>query len=80
MLYIYCENPCCPSTLVRQKGRFASSKPESEPDLHGIGLHSIESIALHAEGRAEFSEENGIFRAKVVLPYLADGQPPPPVL
>lgn len=79
MLYIYCENPCSPSTLVRRKGRFASSKPEAAPGLHGIGLHSIESIALRAEGRAEFAEENGIFRVKVVLPYLAGAQPPHPI-
>ena len=70
MFYIYCENPCDPSSITASKGRFASSKKKDEPGLHGIGLHSIEAIAQRAEGRAEFGVEGDVFHAKVVVPYL----------
>lgn len=70
MFYIYCENPCNPDSIIREKGTFISSKSKSEPGLHGIGLHSIETLVTRAEGRAEFAVQNQIFYAKVVLPYL----------
>ena len=70
MFYIYCENPCDPSSITASKGRFVSSKKKDEPGLHGIGLHSIEAIAQRAEGRAEFGVEGDVFHAKVVVPYL----------
>lgn len=70
MFYIYCENPCNPDSIIREKGTFISSKSKSEPGLHGIGLHSIETLATRTEGRAEFAVQNQIFYAKVVLPYL----------
>ena len=69
MFYVYCENPCEPSTLVPKKGLFLTSKRKSKPGLHGIGLHSIEAIAERSEGRAEFHTEGRMFHAKVVLPY-----------
>lgn len=70
MFYVYCTNPCEPSTLVEKKGLFLTSKKKNEPGLHGIGLHSIEAIAERAEGRAEFRIEGNEFHAKVVLPFL----------
>ena len=70
MFYIYCENPCSPGAISIKKGRFVSTKGAGEPGLHGVGLHSIETIALRAQGRADFRAEDGVFRAKVVLPYL----------
>lgn len=70
MFYVYCTNPCEPSTLVQKKGLFLTSKMKSEPGLHGIGLHSIEAIAERAEGRVEFYTEENEFHAKVVLPFL----------
>ena len=70
MFYIYCENPCNPSTIVKRRGRFISSKQSSERGLHGIGLSSIIAIVARAEGRTEFTVEDGVFYAKVVLPYL----------
>ena len=74
MFYVYCTNPCEPSTLVEKKGLFLSSKKKSEPGLHGIGLHSIEAIAKRAEGRAEFHTKANEFHAKVVLPFLKEGK------
>lgn len=70
MFYIYCENPCAPESIAIDSGRFLSAK-RAEPGLHGIGLASIQSIAARAEGRAEFAAENGVFRAKIVLPCLS---------
>lgn len=70
MFYIYCENPCDPSTVVKQRDRFISSKQKNEPGLHGVGLHSIDSIASRVEGRTEYLVQDQMFYAKVVLPYL----------
>ena len=70
MFYIYCENPCDPASIIASKGRFVSSKKKDEPGLHGIGLHSIETIVQRAEGRVEFCVEGDVFHAKVVVPYL----------
>lgn len=72
MFYIYCENPCEPSALVKKKGRFLTSKKRNEPGLHGIGLHSIEAIAKRAKGRVQFDIEGNEFHAKVVLPCLKE--------
>ena len=74
MFYVYCTNPCEPSTLAPKKGLFLTSKKKNEPGLHGIGLHSIEAIAERAEGRAEFYTEANEFHAKVVLPFLKEGK------
>lgn len=74
MFYIYCENPCEPATVVKHKERFVSSKAKNEPGLHGLGLHSIDSIAYKAQGRTEYLVQNRVFYAKVVLPYLNQGR------
>lgn len=74
MFYIYCENPCDPATVVKHKERFVSSKAKNEPGLHGLGLHSIDSIAYKAQGRTEYLVQNEMFYAKVVLPYLNQGR------
>lgn len=74
MFYVYCTNPCEPSTLVEKKGLFLTSKKKSEPGLHGIGLHSIEAIAERAEGRTEFHTTDNEFHAKVVLPFLKNAK------
>lgn len=74
MFYIYCENPCDPATVVKHKERFVSSKEKNEPGLHGLGLHSIDSIAYKAQGRTEYLVQNEMFYAKVVLPYLNQGR------
>ena len=71
MFYIYCENPCNIATIVREKDKFVSSKQKTTPGMHGIGMHSINTIANRDEGRAEFYVENNTFYAKVVLPYLS---------
>lgn len=72
MFYIYCENPCNSDTIVKMKDTFVSSKQNTEPGLHGIGLHSIETLVTKSEGRTEFAVQNQTFYAKVVLPYLYD--------
>lgn len=74
MFYIYCENPCNPSTIVKHKSCFVSSKLKNEEGLHGLGLHSIDSIASKAEGRTEYLIHDNVFYAKVVLPYLNEGK------
>ena len=74
MFYVYCTNPCEPSTLVEKKGLFLTSKKKNESELHGIGLHSIKAIAERAEGRAEFRTEGNEFHAKVVLPFLKNAK------
>lgn len=74
MFYIYCENPCDPASVVKHKERFVSSKAKNEPGLHGLGLHSIDSIAYKAQGRTEYLVQNEMFYAKVVLPYLNQGR------
>lgn len=74
MFYIYCENPCDPATVVKHKERFVSSKAKNQPGLHGLGLHSIDSIAYKAQGRTEYLVQNEMFYAKVVLPYLNQGR------
>ncbi|MDD6880797.1 MAG: GHKL domain-containing protein [Firmicutes bacterium] len=74
MFYIYCENPCDPETVVKHKDLFVSSKSKTEPGLHGLGLHSIDAIASKAQGRTEYSVQNKVFYAKVVLPYLNQGR------
>ena len=73
MFYMYCENPCTPSTIVRKKGRFVSSKQNCEPGFHGIGLHSIDTIVSGSKGRTQYLVKNQMFYAKVVLPYLNKG-------
>lgn len=71
VFFILCENPCAPDTLSVRKGRFRSSKgKDDQVGMHGIGIHSIESIAEKAEGRARFRVEEDVFCAEVVLPFL----------
>ena len=70
MFYIYCTNPCEPSTLKKKNGAFLSSKAQSKSAPHGIGLHSIKAIANQAQGRAEFNIQDCEFHAKVVLPFM----------
>ena len=70
MFYIYCTNPCEPSALKKKNGVFLSSKKHSKSASHGIGLHSIEAIANHAQGRAEFDVQDNEFHAKIVLPFM----------
>ena len=74
MFYIYCTNPCEPTTLKKKNGAFLSSKTQSKSAPHGIGLHSIKAIANQAQGRAEFIIQDDEFHAKVVLPFIAKAQ------
>ena len=74
MFYIYCENPCDPSTISKHKDEFVSSKASGHMQgLHGIGIHSIQDIAQRFSGRTEFAVEREHFFAKVVLPYPDNG-------
>lgn len=76
MFYIYCENPCDPSTIFKHKDEFLSSKTSGHMQgLHGIGIHSIRDIAQRFSGRTEFSIEHEHFFAKIVLPYPDNGGP-----
>ena len=74
MFYIFCENPCNPATITLIEGEYVSSKQAENPDIHGIGLHSIRFITDRAQGRAEFAVLDGLFCAKIVLPYIAEGR------
>ncbi len=71
MFYIYCENPCAPSSIRKRDDRFVSSKQDGQPNVHGVGLHSIETIAARADGRTAFTVSGQMFYAKVVLPFLS---------
>ena len=68
MFYIYCENPCDTSTIIKEKDHFVSSKQKTEPGMHGIGMHSINAIANRDEGRVEFYIESNTFYAKLFYP------------
>ena len=49
-------------------GRYLSSKA---PGRFGIGLETVQEVAQRYGGQAEFTVENGEFRASVLL-LLAD--------
>ena len=71
MLYINCENPCDPVSLLPKDGLYLSSKKTTPSSLRGLGLHSIERIANKSEGRCQFICKNRVFYSQVVLPYLS---------
>ncbi len=72
MFYIRCENPYNPLTIKKEAGQFISTKKhEGTSGLCGMGLASINRIALHFDGRCSFYTEEDIFCAQVVLPYLS---------
>ena len=70
MFYIRCENPCNPLAIKKEAGHYTSTKKEETNCLHGMGIDSINRIALQFEGRCSFYTEENIFCAQVVLPYL----------
>lgn len=70
MFYIYCTNPCNTATIQMESGRWVSSKDrEGLAGVHAIGIRSIEHIAKASEGRCAFTIKDGVFSAKVVIPY-----------
>lgn len=70
MFYIYCSNPCNEQTIKKSNGAWLSSKEaEGLPGLHAIGIRSMEHIVQRAEGHCSFAVANGVFNAKIVLPY-----------
>ena len=56
---------CCTRPLRSINGRYLSSKA---PGRFGIGLSTVQSVARRCGGQAEFTVENGEFRASVFLP------------
>ena len=56
---------CCTRPLRSINGRYLSSKA---PGRFGIGLSTVQSVARRCGGQAEFTVENGEFRATVFLP------------
>ena len=54
----------CTQPLHSFNGRYLSSKA---PGRFGIGLSTVRRVAEHYDGQAEFSYENGEFRASVFL-------------
>ena len=55
----------CTRPLRSINGRYLSSKA---PGRFGIGLSTVQSVARRCGGQAEFTVENGEFRASVFLP------------
>lgn len=70
MFYIFCVNPCNSKTIRNDNGKWISSKEdEGQSGLHAIGIRSIERIARESEGRCSFEVKEGVFSAKVVIPF-----------
>ena len=70
MFYIYCANPCNAHTIRRHKSVWRSSKrPDGADEPQALGISNMERIAREAAGRCVFSVSEGMFMAKVVLPY-----------
>ena len=70
MFYIYCANPCNAHTIRRHKSVWRSSKrPDGADEPHALGISNMERIAREAAGRCVFSVSEGMFMAKIVLPY-----------
>lgn len=57
------ENSYC-SKVCEQNGRFRSTKHEG----FGLGIQSVRTIVERWHGIADFTGENGIFRASVLIP------------
>ena len=55
----------CTRPLRSLNGHYLSSK---SPGRFGIGLATIQEVAQHYGGNAEFTVENGEFRASIFLP------------
>lgn len=68
MLHITCINSFDESTLHMKGTHFLSSKRSEQ---HGLGLRSIRSSVEKAQGNASFSAKDGIFTAKIILPYAS---------
>lgn len=62
----------CTRPLKVRKGRYLSSKA---PGRFGIGLETVREVAQRYGGQAEFTAENGEFRASVFLPRPEAGRP-----
>ena len=65
---ICCENNMSPKMIKRHAGGFLTSK-EGDPHLHGFGIRNIELISQAADGFCDFETDDGVFIAKVTLPY-----------
>ena len=73
MFYIYCKNSCNMETLVKAGNAWKTTKSSNQPnETHGIGIRSIERIVHAAEGRCSFQADNGLFTAKIVIPYTSE--------
>lgn len=67
MFYIYCTNPCDPSTITYENGHWITSK-DQDSALHGVGIRSIERLVKEVEGRCFFEVIDNNFKVKIVLP------------
>ena len=68
MLHITCQNHFEESSLHRKGTNFLSSK---RSDQHGLGLRSIRSSVENAQGNVSFAAKDGVFTAKIILPYVS---------
>jgi len=68
MLHITCINRFDESTLRRKGAHFLSSK---QSEQHGFGLRSIRSSVEKAQGNVSFAAKDGVFTAKIILPYVS---------
>ena len=60
-------------TLIKADNAWKTTKRSNQPnETHGIGIRSIERIVHAAEGRCSFQADNGLFTAKIVIPYISD--------
>ena len=72
MFYIYCVNPCNEQTIHQEKGIWRSSKNSpGNSKTQAIGIRNMERIVQAYQGRSAFTADNGVFSAKIVLPYPA---------
>lgn len=62
----------CTRPLRALRGRYLSSKA---PGRFGIGLETVREVAERYGGQAEFTVEDGTFRASVFLPRPEAGRP-----
>ena len=52
-------------SAIKKNELFPSSKQKRKSALRGIGLHSVEAIAKHVQGYAEFYVQDLEYHAKV---------------
>lgn len=65
MVLIRCTNPY-EAPVVQDIDGLRSTKPD--PEGHGFGLRSIQTIAAQYGGNADYSHEGGTFRLTVMIP------------